>query len=127
MNKIDCKIDISIPFLKEIGKDKIIELIDPTGVDYSEVKLTVDNALIPKELNVCIIDNYLYFDGIEDKKFSIGYKVIEEDIKQVKGYTIRNIKKMKLIQIYTISNREYKNIRQQYKKAKTILRKLVKI
>lgn len=124
MYKVDCKYDIASPFLKEIGKDKIIELIDPTGVDYSEVKLTVDNVVIPKELNVCIIDNYLYFDGIEDKKFSIGYQVIEEDIKEVKGYTIRNIKKMKLIQIYTISNREYKNIRQQSKKAKTILRKL---
>lgn len=124
MNKVDCKYDIASPYLKEIGKEKIIELIDPTGVDYSETKLVVNNVVIPKELNIVIIDGCLYFDGIEEKEFSIGYQVIEDDIKEIKGYLIRNIKKIKLCYIYTISNREYKHNRQQSKKAKTILKKI---
>lgn len=121
MYKFESKINVAEPYLKE--NYKMIEVIDPKGIDTSSTVVFVDNMpLVDNQITQ--IDDEIIFEGMGDKKFSIGYQVLEDEIKEIGKYTLRTIKKMKLMQIYSISNREYKYNRQQTKKAKVILRKL---
>lgn len=124
MFKHETKINVAEPYLKDCYNR--IEIIDPKGIDISEAVVFIDNMPFIDN-QIVVIDDEIIFEGMENKKFSFGYQVLEDEIKKLGKYTLRKIKKMKLIQIYSISNRDYKYNRQLTKKAKTILRKLGEI